>query len=54
MMRYKIGQTVFLERCEKCNNNNASGIVAKPIRDDWFFNCNKCGTMQHLDQQLID
>ncbi len=54
MMRYKIGQKVFMEKCEKCKVNTASGIVAEPIDDNWFFNCDVCHTAQRLEQQSID
>ncbi len=54
MMRYKVGDKIFMKKCYKCKVNTASGIVAEPVGDKWFFNCDKCGTPQPLDQQLID
>ncbi len=54
MMRYKVGDKLFMEKCYKCKVNTASGIVTEPVGDKWFFNCDKCGTSQPLDQQLID
>ncbi len=54
MMRYKVGDKIFMKKCYKCKVDTASGIVAEPVGDQWFFNCDKCGTPQPLDQQLID
>ena len=33
------------------NAEPATGLVAEPMYDNWFFNCSKCGFAIKVDQQ---
>jgi len=51
-MLYEIGQKLVLEKCSTCKINTAVFTVQKPIDEQWFVNCDKCGEKKLLEQQL--
>jgi len=52
-MRYKVGDLAHANNCPnpECDAQPATGLVAEPIDDNWFFNCSKCGYMIKVVQQ---
>ena len=50
-MRYKVGELATAKKCPRCNAEPATGRVAEPVGDNWFFNCSKCGFGIKIDQE---
>ena len=50
-MRYKVGEMATAKKCPRCDAEPATGPVAEPMYDNWFFNCSKCGFGIKIEQQ---
>jgi len=44
-VRYKVGDIAQAKKCSnpECDAEPATGRVAEPVGDNWFFNCSQCG-----------
>jgi len=54
IVRYKVGDMAQAKKCSnpECDAEPATGRVAEPVGDNWFFNCRQCGFGIKVDQQL--
>ena len=52
-MHYKVGDMVQAKKCSnpECDVEPATGRVAEPVGDNWFFNCSQCGFGIKIEQQ---